>query len=50
MGLKQDALGDDWNQRRVSLLEEKEASDKPLLQQVADILKMPIDILEYYDQ
>jgi hypothetical protein len=38
LGIKQDALaahlGDDWNQQKISLLEQKETIDTPLLQQV----------------
>ena len=47
LGIKQDALaadlGDDWNQQKISLLEQKETIDAPLLQRVADIMKLPID-------
>jgi transcriptional regulator with XRE-family HTH domain len=38
LGIKQDALaadlGDDWNQQKVSLLEQKETIDPALLQQI----------------
>jgi len=38
-GVKQDALasmlGDDWNQQKISLLEQKEQIDDPLLEQIA---------------
>lgn len=47
LGIKQDALayelGDDWNQQKISLLEQKETIDAPLLQRVADIMKLPVD-------
>jgi hypothetical protein len=39
LGLKQEALamelGDDWNQRKISLLEQKETIEPAVLQQVA---------------
>ncbi len=47
LGIKQEALaydlGEDWNQKKISLLEQKETIDAPLLQRVADIMKLPID-------
>ncbi|MFD2921214.1 helix-turn-helix domain-containing protein [Terrimonas rubra] len=47
LGIKQDALayelGEDWNQQKISLLEQKETIDAPLLQRVADIMKLPVD-------
>lgn len=43
MGLKQDGLAymlaDDWNQQKISLLEQKEEIDDPLLEQIAGSLK-----------
>jgi transcriptional regulator with XRE-family HTH domain len=47
LGIKQDALayelGEDWNQQKIPLLEQKETIDAPLLQRVADIMKLPVD-------
>ncbi len=47
LGIKQDALayelGEDWNQQKISLLEQKATIDAPLLQRVADIMKLPVD-------
>lgn len=47
LGIKQDALanelGEDWNQQKISLLEQKETIDTPLLQQVANIMKLPLE-------
>lgn len=47
LGIKQDALayglGDDWNQQKISLLEQKETIDAPLLQRVAEIMKLPVE-------
>jgi hypothetical protein len=53
MGIKQQAmaidLGDDWNQKKVSRLEEKEVIDKELLQQVSKVLNIPMETLENQD-
>jgi transcriptional regulator with XRE-family HTH domain len=54
MGLKQEALaimlGDDWNQQKISLLEQKEAIDDPLLDQIAGELKVPADAIKNFDE
>ncbi|NLR82901.1 helix-turn-helix domain-containing protein [Chitinophaga eiseniae] len=50
LDIKQDALasllGDDWNQQKVSLLEQKEIIDAPLLEQVAKALNVPADAIK----
>jgi transcriptional regulator with XRE-family HTH domain len=54
MGLKQEALayelGDDWTQKKVSLLEAKEEVDNDLLEQVAKVLKVPGDAIRNFDE
>ena len=54
MQMKQDALaaelGDDWNQQKVSLLEQKETIDPAILQQVATILKVPVEAIQNFDE
>ncbi|WP_245645780.1 helix-turn-helix transcriptional regulator [Niabella ginsenosidivorans] len=54
LGIKQDALaadlGDDWNQQKISLLEQKETIDAPLLQQVAEALKLPVEAIKNFDE
>ncbi len=54
LGIKQEALaldlGDDWNQRKISLLEQKEEIDDPLLKQIADVLKVPIEAIKNFDE
>ena len=46
-GMKQEALamelGEDWSQRRVSLLEAKGEIEPEILKQVANALKMPVE-------
>ncbi|GEP97763.1 helix-turn-helix domain-containing protein [Chitinophaga cymbidii] len=52
LGIKQDALaielGDDWNQQKISLLEQKEEIDPKLLEQVAKALKVPTDAIKTF--
>ncbi|XVJ67582.1 MAG: helix-turn-helix transcriptional regulator [Lacibacter sp.] len=54
MGMKQEALamalGDDWNQKKVSLLEAKEAIEDSLLEQVAAVLKVPVEAIKNFDE
>lgn len=54
LGIKQDALavelGDDWNQQRISLLEQKETIDAPLLQQISAALKIPVEAIQNFDE
>ena len=54
LGIKQEAfaweLGEDWNQKKVSLLEAKETLDTDLLQQVAAVLKIPVEAIENFDE
>ncbi len=54
LGIKQDALayelGDDWNQKKVSMLEQKETIDKILLEQIAAVLKIPAEAIQNFDE
>lgn len=52
LGIKQDALAFDLNmsQQAVSLLEQKETIDAALLQQIADILKLPVEAIQNFDE
>lgn len=54
LGIKQEALawelGEGWNQRRISLLEQKEIIDPDLLEQLAGILKVPVDGILHFDE
>ena len=54
LGIKQDALaadlGDDWNQQKISLLEQKETIDAPLLQQISAALKIPVEAFQNFDE
>jgi len=54
LGIKQEGLalelGDEWNQRKVSLLEQKEVIEQELLEQVAKILKVPVEAIKNFDE
>jgi len=54
LGIKQEALaaelGDDWNQQKISLLEQKDTIDMPLLQQIASVLKIPVEAFRNFDE
>lgn len=54
LGIKQDALayelGEDWNQQKISLLEQKETIDRILLEQISYILKIPVEAIENFDE
>ncbi|SEJ16588.1 Helix-turn-helix domain-containing protein [Dyadobacter koreensis] len=54
MSIKQEALayelGGDWTQKRVSLLEQKETIEKDILDQIANILKVPADAIKNFDE
>ena len=54
LGIKQEALayelGDDWNQKKISLLEQKETIDTPLLQQISAALKIPVEAFQNFDE
>jgi transcriptional regulator with XRE-family HTH domain len=54
LGIKQEALalelGDDWNQKKISLLEQKEIIEPDLLEQVARALKIPTEAIKNFDE
>ena len=54
LGIKQEGLalelGDEWNQRKISLLEQKEVLEPELLEQVAKVLKVPVDAIKNFDE
>ncbi len=53
LGLKQEALalemGDEWTQKKISMLEQKETIDDSLLEEVAKALKMPAEAIKNFD-
>lgn len=54
LGIKQEALafelGEDWNQKKISLLEQRESIEIPLLQEVSRVLKIPIEAFQNFDE
>ena len=53
-GIKQEALalelGDDWSQKKVSRLEENERVEEDVLEQVAKVLKVPVEAIKRFDE
>lgn len=53
LGIKQDALafdlGEEWNQKKISLLEQKETVEVDILEKISHILKIPIEAIENMD-
>ena len=54
LGIKQETLalelGDDWNQKKISLLEGKETIEPQLLDEVAKALKVPVEAIKNFDE
>lgn len=54
MGIKQESLafelGPDWSQKKVSLLEQKEEVEEGLLRQVGEILRIPVEAFQNFDE
>jgi transcriptional regulator with XRE-family HTH domain len=54
LGIKQDALayelGEGWTQKKISLLEQKETIELPLLQQISNALKIPVEAFRNFDE
>jgi transcriptional regulator with XRE-family HTH domain len=54
LGIKQDVLafelGSDWNQQRVSILEQREKIDSDILEQISAILKIPVEAIRNFDE
>ncbi|WP_111672213.1 helix-turn-helix transcriptional regulator [Algoriphagus litoralis] len=54
MGIKQEALahelGEEWSQKKISLLEQKEEVEVELLRQVGEILRIPVEAFQNFDE
>ncbi|MEX2565822.1 MAG: XRE family transcriptional regulator [Cyclobacteriaceae bacterium] len=54
LGIKQEALahelGADWSQKKISLLEQKETVEEDILAQVSEILKIPVEAFQKFDE
>src|SRR5690606_25252058 len=54
LGIKQEALahelGTDWSQKKISLLEQKEIVEEDILRQVSEILNIPVEAIQNFDE
>jgi transcriptional regulator with XRE-family HTH domain len=54
LGIKQESLahdlGEDWSQKKISLLEQKETVEETILAQVSEILKVPVEAIQNFDE
>ncbi|MBT2560797.1 helix-turn-helix transcriptional regulator [Pedobacter sp. ISL-68] len=54
MGIKQEglaaSLGEDWSQKKISVLESKEKIEDALLAEIAQILKVPEEAIRNFDE
>ncbi|RYJ39647.1 HTH_19 domain containing protein [Flavobacterium anhuiense] len=54
LGIKQEALaydlGEDWNQKKISMLEQKDVIEDNLLKQISDSLRIPVEAFKNFDE
>jgi transcriptional regulator with XRE-family HTH domain len=54
LGIKQEALayelGEEWNQKKVSILEQREVVDPKVMQRVSDVLKIPVEAFKNFNE
>lgn len=54
LGIKQEALafdlGEDWNQKKISLLEQKDVVEEALLKRISEVLKIPVEAFQNFDE
>ncbi|MFG4002818.1 helix-turn-helix domain-containing protein [Flavobacterium aquidurense] len=54
LGIKQEALafdlGNDWNQKKISMLEQKELIEDDILNQISNSLKIPVEAFQNFDE
>jgi transcriptional regulator with XRE-family HTH domain len=54
LGIKQEALafdlGNDWNQKKISMLEQKDVIEDDILDQISHALKIPVDAFQNFDE
>jgi transcriptional regulator with XRE-family HTH domain len=54
LGIKQEALafdlGNDWNQKKISMLEQKDVIEDDILRQISDALKIPVEAFENFNE
>ncbi|WP_264537453.1 helix-turn-helix domain-containing protein [Flavobacterium sp. N1736] len=54
LGIKQEALafdlGNEWNQKKISMLEAKDVIEDDMLRQISNILKIPVEAFQNFDE
>lgn len=54
LGIKQEALaldlGEDWNQKKISLLEQRETIENQLLEKISEVLKIPVEAFQNFNE
>ena len=54
LGVKQEALafdlGNDWNQKKISMLEQKDVIENDILKQISNSLKIPVEAFQNFDE
>lgn len=54
LGIKQEALafdlGADWNQKKISMLEQKDVIEDQLLKEISNILKIPVEAIQNFEE
>ncbi|MDI1304987.1 MAG: helix-turn-helix transcriptional regulator [bacterium] len=54
LGIKQEALafdlGEDWNQKKISLLEQKDVIEDDMLKQISNALRIPVEAFQNFDE
>lgn len=54
LNMKQEALaydlGEDWNQKKISMLEQKDVIEDNLLKQISAVLKIPVEAFQNFDE
>ena len=54
LGIKQEALafdlGEEWNQKKISMLEQKDVIEEFLLKQISNSLRIPVEAFQNFDE
>ena len=54
LNIKQEALaydlGEDWNQKKISMLEQKDLIEDTILKQISAVLKIPVEAFQNFDE
>ncbi|WP_294231880.1 helix-turn-helix transcriptional regulator [uncultured Chryseobacterium sp.] len=54
LGIKQEALafdlGKDWNQKKISILEQKGVVEEALLKKISEVLNIPVEAFQNFDE